>query len=321
MEEIKRLNDTIGQEIFAVLGPTIQTFLPLLAANKASIQSVPRRTTSYGTHPRQQLDIYASTTTSPSTSPILLFFYGGGLIFGDKILDNVPDGLVYANLGAFFAQRGITTIVVDYRRVKNPQNGGEDAVFPSGGADVAAALKWLEGFTDGDTSKVFIAGNSAGGLHVSTFLLEPSFQEQRTALAGGGKVTLRGAVGIAVPWNFGEAAPGRTAMLDSYYGSVEKAHELCPYGLLAAATKSGRSKKELGIPPLVALLGEYDPEDEIALPTRQFVDLANKNWGEEGVKLKAIEGHNHISPPWTLMTGDTKGEKWGEELAEWIKSH
>lgn len=46
---------------------------------------------------------------------------------GNRTISAVPKGLVYHNLGTFFASRGITTLVPDYRRVDS-KHGGEGAV-------------------------------------------------------------------------------------------------------------------------------------------------------------------------------------------------
>src|SRR5258708_2147482 len=142
MDQIQALDASTGQSIPNILMPTMKIFTPLLLKNKEAILSIPRKEQYYGPHPRQKLDIYLSPTPSPN-SPILVYFYGGGLIRGDKIVPMILDGLLYHNLGTFFAKRGITTIVADYRRV-NSEFGGEDAVFPSGGDDVSLVMKWLE---------------------------------------------------------------------------------------------------------------------------------------------------------------------------------
>jgi len=142
MEDLKTLNASAGQSIPAVLMPTFGIWTPHLLKNKDAIKAVSPTTSSYGSHPRQELDIYKATSDSAKT-PILVFFHGGGLIRGDKAPPQFPEGLVYANLGVFFATRGITTIVPNYRLVNSPF-GGHDAVFPSGGEDVSLVLKYLE---------------------------------------------------------------------------------------------------------------------------------------------------------------------------------
>ena len=317
MDEIKTLHDSAGASIPTILPPTFKIFTPLLIKNKAAIQAISPTTESYGSHPRQKLDIYPSSQNAKDT-PILVFFYGGGLVRGDKRLPVMPEGLVYHNLGTFFASRGITTIIPDYRRV-NSESGGEDAVYPSGGEDVSLVFKWLEKFAASDKRDVFVMGNSAGGLHISTFMLEPRFLEQRKALiAGQNGIMWKGAIELAVPFHFKSAHADRSAMLMEYYGSEQNAKDHCPYGLLEAIGKTGKSRQETGVPNVLILVGEFDPADEISKPTEDFVTLEKKTWGD-GADFKRIPGHNHISPPVALMTGDKNAEEWGEDVAKWVK--
>jgi len=60
-------------------------------------------------------------------------------------------------------------------------------------------------------------------------------------------------------------------------------------------------------------LDEYDPVDEIGEPMEDFAALWKKTWGE-GMDFEKVAGHNHISPPLALMSGDAKGEKWEKML-------
>ena len=317
MDAIKALDEATGRSIHDILTPTMQILVPLLLKNKEAILSVPRREESYGPYPRQKLDVYLPFQESDK-NPLLVFFHGGGLIRGDKIAPTVPEHLLYHNLGSFFAQKGITTIVANYRRVNSP-SGGEDAVYPSGGDDVSLVLKWLEGFEHKGSGNVVIMGNSAGGVHVSTFLLRPQYLEQRKSLAArenGIKVV--GTVLCSVPAHFKFAEARRNTVLETYYGNVASMEKHCPFGLLEAVGKTGKTGKEIGVTELLFLLGEYDPEDEIGRPFRDFADLAKKICGPR-VDLKLLKGHNHISPPPTLMTGDMEGEQWGVDLADRIK--
>ncbi|KAG0645372.1 Isoprenylcysteine methylesterase 2 [Hyphodiscus hymeniophilus] len=317
MDAIKALNKSTGQAIQDILMPTLEITIPLLLKNKEAILSIQRKEETYGRHPRQKLDIYLPVE-NPVKSPILIFFYGGGLIRGDKIVPTVPEQLLYHNVGSFFAQRGIATIIADYRRVNSPF-GGEDAVYPSGGDDVSLVLKWLGGFEHKGSGNVVIMGNSAGGIHISTFLLAPQYLEQRQNLAAGEKgIKLVGAVGLGVPFHFKSAEAGRANALETYYGDATGIKEKCPYGLLKAIENAGKPRGEVGVPNMLLLLGEFDPEDEIGQPNHDFAELCEKIWST-GTELKIIEGHNHISPPPFLMTGQADGEKWAEDVAEWIK--
>ncbi|TGO48695.1 hypothetical protein BCON_0232g00030 [Botryotinia convoluta] len=319
MEALKNLSLTTGTSIMEIVFPTIKILAPLLQKNRNSILSVPRSTHTYGSHPRQTLDLYPSSTAS-STSPILIYFYGGGLTRGDKISD-VPiiDKLVYHNLGSFFSKQGITTIIPDYRRVDS-ETGGEGAIYPSGGEDLSAVLHWLSktDLLDGKGNKkdVYLMGNSAGGLHIATYLLEPRFLEERKSWQGKANVSLKGAVEVGVPYSFEEALAGRKDMLEKYYGSDGDVLAKCPYGLLKAVGESKKSREELGIPKLLVMHSEYDPVDEILKPNDAFVKLGEKIW-EEKIEVIKIEGHNHISPQMALSTGE--GEEWGEKAAAWIK--
>lgn len=316
MEEIKALDASAGRDILAILPPTIQIYRKHLSdpKNKARILAIPSLTESYGPHPRQKLDIYKAPQDS-SSAPILLFFYGGGLARGDKISPQF--NLVYANLGAFFASRGITTIIPDYRRVNNP-SGGEDAVFPSGGEDVSLALKWVEKFDPTAKRNVFLLGNSAGGVHISTFLFEPGFFEQRkNYLAGEGSINLKGVIDIAVPFHFAQATPDRDIILNTYYGSKQGYEDHCAYGLLKTLVESGKSREAAAVPKHLVMIGQWDPVEEIVKPGNDFIELWKKYWGD--LQVQTILGHNHISPPWALNAGEPAGEKWGEDVLEWIK--
>ncbi|KAH7310129.1 Alpha/Beta hydrolase protein [Rhexocercosporidium sp. MPI-PUGE-AT-0058] len=318
MDKILALNSSSGQSIPVVLPPTFKIFAPLLLSNIAAIKSIPSTTHPYGPHPRQELDVYRSPTDSPST-PILIFVHGGGLTHGDKILPLVPEGLAHANVGAFFAEKGVTTIVPNYRRVDS-EDGGEGAVFPSGGEDVSLMLEWLCGFME-EERDVYLLGNSAGGVHISTFLLSEIWVEQRRRYAAGGEgIVLKGVVNLAVPCHYKIAHAGRAEVLKKYYGDEKESREKCLCGLLESIKKSGRGKKELGIPKKMYIgIGEFDPDDEIADSMREFAKAWEETFGEDGLVVKILDGQNHISPPLSLMSGDKEGDRWGEDVVEWIQ--
>jgi acetyl esterase/lipase len=256
---------------------------------------------------------------------MIIFLHGGGLIRGDKNFGLLPENLVYANVGAFFAQRGFTTLVMNYRRVNSEGPGGvkmgEDAVFPSGGEDVGAVLNWVEKEFGGEGKRdVFLVGNSAGGVHASTFCFGERFEEQRKGLVAGKKgVVLKGLVNVAVPVHFKRAEEGRGDVLKAYYGSEKEVEERCVFGLLEALKRSGEGREEVGVPACLAVLGEFDPADEIVEPMHDFVKLwkgMGKSW-ENSIELLMAEGHNHISPPMALCSGE--GEQWAEDVVAWIK--
>jgi hypothetical protein len=322
MESVATLTAEHGTSIPAILLKTFAIYQPLLTANRESILSTPHTTHPYGSHPRQKLDVYlpSSSSLNGSDTPILIFLYGGGLIHGDKISPQFP--LVYHNLGSFFAQRGITTVIPDYRRV-NSQFGGEDAVYPSGAEDLSLTINWvvenLVTKNKGKQRDLVIMGNSAGGLHLGTWLLEPQFLEQRIGLIQAKEGSrLKGVIELAVPFSFSNAPSDLGSIISNYYGSPEKAARNSPHGHLIAYRSSKISREEAGVPKVLVLLGEHEPEEEIAGPTKRFVEEWKGGWWE-GLEFRELKGHNHISPPWALMAGEKKGEEWAEGVVSWIK--
>jgi hypothetical protein len=73
---------------------------------------------------------------------------------------------------------------------------------------------------------------------------------------------------------------GRWDMLEKYYGSKYDVKVGCRHGLLEALTKTRMSIQEAGVPKVLALVGEFDPHDEIAGPMEDCVESWKKGWGE-----------------------------------------
>lgn len=333
MDTISKLPDP---SIHKIIGPTVAAFVPLLIANSKAILDVKSSTHQYGSHPRQHLDIYPSVS-DPSSSPILIFFYGGGLTRGDKINRSIPDGLVYRNLGAFFAQRGYTTVIPDYRRVnattviENKEvKTGEDAVFPSGGEDLSAAISWLQKsdlVSAGESRDLFVMGNSAGGVHLSTYLFHGDFLDQRRALLEPDAVLkLRGAILLSVPMDSNDSPESRRDMISTYWPvSSFPVTRFQPNSLLRNLAEGGKSESPdmQGIPPLLALHGDLEP-DEIMGPMDRLAETWREVFGSKGLEFLEMKGHNHLSPPYALMSNDKRAadglaaDQWGADVIAWM---
>lgn len=307
-----------GTAIADVAPKTFAVYAPLLSENAIRIRSTRKETASYGPSPRQCLDVYYPSNVLDD-SPILIFCYGGGLVRGEKSLPGYADGLTYANMGHFYAERlGYITVIPDYRLESH------DAKFPSGGEDVALTIQWVRNnLVDVGKSKDFyLMGNSAGGIHVSTFLFSEEFQQLREAILSRSiapSLALRGAILLSVPFHFRNAVPSRASTLSGYFGEVDK---FCPLGLLISATGEQKSNPLPGVSVFV-LNGNLDPEDEILEPKRDFVETWRARGSSEmqqALTVEIMEGHNHISPALSLGTNNEKEEAWGYQVGKWISS-
>ena len=230
---------------------------------------------------------------------------------GDRILPTAPEGLVYANVGHFFAERGFVTIIPDYHLLCH------EAKFPSGGEDVAAALSWAKERYGGEGPRdLFMLGNSSGGVHVATFMLSQLFRDARLSIGShsGQESGLKwkGAVLLAPPYHYHGLSEDQQDKPREYY--EDKIEERCVLGLLKSYLFE---ELEGNLPPVLAAWSTLDPDDEIVDSNREFV----KEWREKGMpglETMFFEGHNHISPTWSLGTKDQECEAWAEQVVEWM---
>ena len=206
----------------------------------------------------------------------------------------------------------ITTILPDYRRVRPD----EQATFPSGGEDVDLTLQWVSSNLKSKSGKprdVYLMGNSAGGVHLFTYLLAPHFQESvAKATMSGDSSTYRiaGMISVSTPMSFGTPHPSRAKVLETYY--QDRAEEVSSLGLLKAV-----SKKPEGM-NLLVVNGSLDPESEILAPCRPFVQTWKEKFGSDALEEVLLEGHNHFSPVLGLSTGIEREEILGQTVLKFM---
>ncbi|KAK4942093.1 hypothetical protein LTR10_018129 [Elasticomyces elasticus] len=308
----------LGTGIGEVVGPTYAAYEALLKKPKTkdAIHNVKKETFSYGPHERQKLDLYTAPTTQTSGSqkarPILVFSYGGGFASGDKILDAFGDGVVYANVGAFFASKlEFDTVVLDYRLLKH---GGR---YPSGGEDFKLALNWIQDkLQQEEKREIYVVANSAGAVHFTTWLFAPDFVKERAELLSGSSgVQLTKVVLLGCPFRL-DYNGGMHPMLQTYYGGQTETKKAEPSALLLAAIEESESFDMKAMPPILTAVAELDP-DFITEPGQEF----SKLWKEHGGtgEFFVLSGHNHISPPLSLGTGIAEEERWGYQVARWLQ--
>lgn len=326
MAHLKHLGPRIQDQIF----PTVAHYAPLLRAKASTIRSTPCSTFSYGPTARHQLDVYtpAHAKLVNNRRPVLVFFYGGGFVQGHRTLP-IPklDGLVHANVASFFARHfGYTVVVPDYRLLSH------GAAFPSGGEDVALTVKWISenrdrlGGVEGEAKHdvdLFVVGNSAGGVHVSTYLFCNQFKEMRTDVLGEGSTILRGIVMLSVPFSYeGVEDETNRDVLNKFFGDVERN---CPLALMKGAIRSQQGGLDLfkSKTRFMVLNAEMDPEEECLRPRDRFV----KNWlslggaaSKNALTIDTIVGQNHISPFLALGTEIESEEAWGYQVGKFCEA-
>ncbi len=137
--------------------------------------------------PRQHRgDMFVPQIDTPPAKPVIIFFYGGGWVKGDKES--------YGWAARALAAEGFVVVVPDYRKV--PQ-----VKFPDFVADGADAVRWTQDNITkygGDPERIVIMGHSAGAHTVAMLTLDPRF----LATAGARPDVIKAAVGLSGPYDF-----------------------------------------------------------------------------------------------------------------------
>jgi len=302
MEALKQIS---SPNLMGMLEPSIKAFLPLLQARREIIESVKRETFQFGATERQSLDVYYPEASAEGTKPpILIFIYGGGLTSGDRVL-SAPLDLVYRNCGAFFASRGILTVIPDYRLAPK-------AVYPEPVEDLRDAFRYVTANLGGagDTSRIFLTGHSAGGtLLLSMFLSEsPRFVELDEV-----KQHIKGIAPRGAGYSVDLIPPVLASVCHTFYGGEEKSAVLLPLAQLKAA-----SQETLNVLPTILMMHSENEHSYVTVPENEFIALFEEKTGKK-LEVNVGKGHNHMSAHWALNSGE--GEQWGEDLAKWVKSN
>ena len=137
-------------------------------SNEVSTVPSARLDISYGTHPRQKLDIFAAGRDAPA----IVFFHGGYWRMGSKDSRRFP--------APAWNRRGVAWVAVNCRLL--PANTLADAV-----SDARAAVRWLADHAAPygiDTGRLHITGNSAGA-HLAAMVAATDWgnESQRPAIA------------------------------------------------------------------------------------------------------------------------------------------
>lgn len=160
------------------------TSISFLIANAATWTGHYQRSANhaYGPESRQKLDVYAPKDAKDR--PVVVFFYGGSWTVGRRGL--------YRFVGAALAERGIVTVLPDYRLY--PQ-----VKFPLFLDDGALAVAWVQKHAQefgGDPHRIVLMGHSAGGHEAASLAYDRRLLEK----AGAHPEWIVGLVGLSGPY-------------------------------------------------------------------------------------------------------------------------
>lgn len=240
------------------------------------------RDLAYGDHPRHRLDVHTAGDAREA-APVFLFVHGGGFTGGDK---HVPGTPRYNLVGAWAVRHGWVGVTMTYRLAPGHR-------WPSGARDVAAAVTWIRaniaGY-GGDADKIVVAGNSAGAVHVASFV----------AGHGGGPPDVAGAALLSGVYDLDPA--GRGEPEHAYYGDTPAAMASTLPGLLDSPV------------PLLFGVAERDPASFHAQAAGVVAAWLARHGTVPG--LVWVEGHNHMSVVASLGIDESA---LGTQLARFVE--
>uniref|UniRef100_A0ACD5XWN1 Uncharacterized protein n=1 Tax=Avena sativa TaxID=4498 RepID=A0ACD5XWN1_AVESA len=157
--------------------------------------------------------IYLPSFRAATKVPVLVYFHGGAFV-----VESAFNPIYHAYLNTLAAKAGVVAVSVDYRLA--PENP-----LPAAYDDSWAALKWVLANaapgTDqwlsqyGDTSRLFLAGDSAGGNIAHNLALRAGEE----GLDGGARIK---GVALLDPYFQGRSAVGAQAMDPSFLQSAAR---------------------------------------------------------------------------------------------------
>jgi acetyl esterase/lipase len=139
----------------------------------------------FGTH-GQTLDVWRPSGGAREGLPVLIFWYGGGWVHGDRA--------AYAFAARAYARAGFVVVLPDYRKVPSVR-------FPAFVQDGAEAVKWTRDHIrsfGGDPGRLGLIGHSAGAYTVAMLTLDRRWLRAEGVDPG----IVRAAVGLCGPYDF-----------------------------------------------------------------------------------------------------------------------
>lgn len=213
---------------------------------------------SYGSVPRQMLDIYAPRPRALDRRPVIVFFYGGSWNSGSRT--------GYAFVGRALAAQGFVVVIPDYRLVPEVR-------YPAFVEDGAAAVRWTEAHVadfGGDPARIVLMGHSAGAYIAAMLAVDDRWLKND-------RKAVRGFVGLAGPYDF---APFDVDASRAAFGAWPRPSDTQP------VTWAGT-----GDPPALLLVGA---DDTTVRPRNSEALRARLRDGGVSVDLRSYPKTGHV---------------------------
>ncbi|MBB4632589.1 alpha/beta hydrolase [Sphingosinicella soli] len=223
-------------------------------------------------------------------SPAVVFFYGGGFIFGDIRR--------FQTQATHLALRGIVTVLVDYRVKCRHGSSILDSI-----ADAKSAMRWVRGHADEfgiDSSRIAAAGSSAGGHLAAATALVPGFDDPADE-----KIDVRPNALILYNPGLDTGAPAARARMALLQGKAvaDRGREFSPFDHI-----------ERGLPPTIIFQGTADVLTPIEI-AEQFCLRAEALQSQ--CELVSYDGAPHgFTEIWMGLEDASLGvktEEWAED--------
>jgi acetyl esterase/lipase len=247
------------------------------------------RNIAYGALNRQQLDVYAPTSTQSTSAkrPVVVFFYGGSWDSGSK--DS------YLFVAEALTSKGFIAVIPDYRIYP-------EVIYPEFLNDGASAFQWTKDNIEkygGDVNNIFVAGHSAGA-HIAAML---AFDQTWLAAQKLSTTSIRGFIGLAGPYDF---LPLTSARLKEIFPSTE-------IQALSQPIRYARGNA----PPALLLAGDADTIVGLK-NTRNFSARIRELNGR--VKEKYYAGVGHVKIVTALAAPFRDGQTVLDDIAEFVRA-
>jgi acetyl esterase/lipase len=241
----------------------------------------------------QKLDVYSKKDKSATLQPVLIFVHGGNWRSGDKSL--------YKFLGKGFAQKGIVTVVINYRLSDKQDYAGM-------AHEVAQSVKWVkENISQygGDDKKIFLSGHSSGGHLAALVALDERYLTEAGVMGGVKGVLLIDPFGLDIHHYLSTSTSIKDTLYFRPFSGNEKVWEK------ASPIKYITEKS----PPFLMLVGEKT-FPAIKHDSKLFQMALVKYYPE--ATLHMVKRKKHI--PMIFMFGNGRNKNY-DLVKDFIKSH